>query len=105
MNRRRLSFDGLGLHSLQYRGRPAPPGSVYRQCDRSQHERHGRPRGGFGQNAGRAARAERRLAALASKSRRDIAALSTLQQNYNDDEETNQDVDGRNQVNHDFEIS
>ena len=80
------------------------PGRVNRQRDGSDHERHGRPGGSPGERAGRAPRAERCLTALSAKGRGNVAALAALQQNHNDDEETDQNVDGSDQVNHKFEV-
>ena len=80
------------------------PGRVNRQRDGSDHERHGRPGGSPGERVGRAARTERRLAALSAKGRGNVAALAALQQHHNDDEETDQNVDGSDQVNHKFGI-
>lgn len=73
---------------------------IYRQRDGSDHECHGRPGSGPGQGAGRAPRAESRLAALSAKGRGNVAALAALQQNHDDNEETDQDVDGSDEVNH-----
>src|ERR1039458_6019242 len=97
-----LRFDRLRLDVSQNGGRSAAPGCVHRQRDGSDHERHSRPGGSFGKRAGRAARSERRLAALTAESRGNVAALAALQQNHNDDEEADQDVDRRDEVDHRF---
>lgn len=74
---------------------------VHRQRDRRNHERHGGPSRGFGKRARGAARTESRLAPLAAECRRDVAAFAALQQHDNDDEEANQYVNSRDQINHD----
>jgi multidrug resistance protein, MATE family len=73
---------------------------IDRQCDRCKHERDSRPSGHLRQNASRTARSKSCLAALPPKCRGNVAAGSTLQQNDNDDEETDQDMDGCDQIDH-----
>ena len=102
--RRGLRLYWLGLHTLEYRGWAASPRCIDRQRDGSDHERHRGPRRSLGKRAGRPARTERRLAALPAESRGNIAALSALQQNNHNNEETDQDVDGSDQINHRFGI-
>src|ERR1700730_17511060 len=99
--RRWLSLYRLRLQTLQYRRTcPAAPGGVDRQCDGRGHECYCRPGGGPGKCAGGAARPECSLATLSAECRGDIAALAALQQNHNDNEETDQDVNRRDEVNH-----
>ncbi len=93
-----LSLDRLRLQTLQHGTRAAALGGIDRQRDRRDHERHRRPCGGLGKSAGRAARTERRLAALTAEGRRNVAALAALQQHDDDDEETDQDVNGYDQT-------
>lgn len=95
-----MRLHGLSLDALENRARPASPGGINRQGDGRDHESHRRPGRGFGERAGRAAGTERCLATLAAESRGNIATLAALQENNDDDEETNEYVDGRNQVNH-----
>src|SRR5579863_10029302 len=100
----RLSLDRLRFQSLQHGARSPMPGGINRQRNRSDHERHRRPGRGLGERTGSAPRTECRLAALPAKRRRNIAALAALQQNHNDDEETDQDMDRSDEVNHKFEF-
>src|SRR5581483_9963125 len=68
--------------------------------DRGQHENHRRPGGRLGQYSGRASRPEGGLAAHAAERSRNICALAALQQHNQDQEQANNDVNRRNQVNH-----
>ena len=100
---RGLRLYGLRLDPRQNRRRsPAPLAGVHRQRDGSDHECHSRPRRGFGKGTGRSARAERGLASLSAERSGDIAALAALQQHNHDDEETDQNVNSGDQVNHKF---
>jgi hypothetical protein len=40
------------------------------------------------------------LASLSAESGRNVATLTALQENHDDDEEANQNMDGRDQINH-----
>ena len=79
-------------------------GRIEGQCDRCDHERHRRPCGSAGQGAGGSARAEGGLASLTAERGRNVTALSALQQHNHDDEETDQDVDSGNEVDHKFNV-
>ena len=87
-------FTGCDFNPCSTEVGPPRLVAVDRQCDGSDHECDSRPRGGFGEGAGRAARTECSLAALSSECRGNIAALAALQQNDNDNEETDQDMNG-----------
>jgi hypothetical protein len=71
-----------------------------RQRDRRHHKNDGRPGGGFRQNRGSAAWSEGGLAAHASEGCGNVAALAALQQYYDNEKQTNRDVDERNQYDH-----
>ena len=99
----RLSLYGLRLETLQNgTGRSATFRGIYREHDGSNHEGHRRPGCGPGERACGPARPEGGLAALAAESGGDVAACAALQQYDHDDKETNQDVNGSNEINHDF---
>jgi len=87
-----LGLNGLGFEPLKYGTGAAALTGVHRQCDRRNHEGDSGPRSRAGEGTGRAARTESGLTALPAESRGDVAALSALQQNHNDDEEANQNV-------------
>jgi hypothetical protein len=80
------------------------PGGIHRQRDRRNHKGYRRPCGRFGERTGCPARTEGRLTALSSESSGNVAALTALQQNHNDNEEANQDVDDGNQIDHKFKF-
>ena len=42
---------------------------------------------------------------MTAECRGDVAALAALQQDDHEDEETDQDVNARDEINHDFEFS
>src|SRR5258708_39892876 len=95
-----LRLYRLRLQTLEHGSRSCVSGGVNRQRDRCDHECDRRPCGGFGKCTGRTARAEGGLAALSAECGGDIAALAALQQNHDDDEETNQNVDDGNEIDH-----
>lgn len=78
---------------------------IDRQGDGRDHERNCGPGSGSRKGAGRSPRAERGLASLPAESRGNVAALAALQQHDHDDEETNQDVNSGDEVNHKFGFS
>src|SRR5215467_4719669 len=97
----RLCLYRLLLDALEHRGAAGRAfAGIHGQRDGGDHERHGRPRGGLRQGAGCSPWTECGLAALASKGRGDVAALAALQKHDDDDEETDQDVNGGDEVNH-----
>jgi hypothetical protein len=103
--RRRLSLHRLRFDALQNRGWAAAPGCVDRQCDGSDHKGHRRPGSGSRERVRGAARSKRRLTALPAKSRGNIPALAALQQDDHDNKKTNQNVNGSDEIDHNFEIS
>ena len=90
-----LSWNRLVI--LQYRPRAAAARRGNRKRDRSEHEDNRAPGSRLGEHRSRAARSERRLAAHTAKCGCDITALTALQQHHNNQEETNQNVNDRNQ--------
>ena len=70
-----------------------------RQSDRCDHEENSRPGGCLGKSGGCAARTECGLAAHATESSGDIAALAALEQHHDNQKETDQDVHGVDQTN------
>src|SRR5271170_6245952 len=93
LRRRGLRLDGLRLELIEYGTRAPTPCGVHRQRNGGDHEGDRRPRGRPRKSAGRAARTERRLAALPAESRGNVPALAALQQHDDDNEETDQNVD------------
>jgi len=79
--------------------------SENRERDRSHHKDDSRPRSCARQSRGRAARSEGGLAAHATESRRNVAALAALQQHNDDEKQTNRDVNDRNQYDHELNNS
>ena len=75
-------------------------GRKHRKGDGGDHEDDGRPGCSFGQNSCGGAASEGSLAAHAAESGRDIAALPALQQHYDNEKSTDNDVDDGNQNNH-----
>lgn len=69
-----------------------------RQRDAGQHEDDRGPDRGFVQRRGSAAGAESGLAAGATESGRDVAAATALQVNDDDEEEANNDVNRRDEI-------
>src|ERR1700676_725355 len=100
-----LRLGGRGFDSLQYRVRTTMARSENRQRDRGHHKDDGRPGGCFRQNRGRAAWAEGGLAAHASESCCNVAALPALQQYHDDEKQTNRNVDDRYQYDHELNSS
>jgi len=79
--------------------------SENRERDRSHHKYDGRPCGCPRQRRRRAARSEGGLAAHATEGRGNVAALAALQQHYDDEKQTNRDVNDRNQYDHELNNS
>lgn len=73
---------------------------IDRQRHRCQHEENGRNRSRFGERRGRAARAERRLAALSTESRRDVPGLTALQEDNNNQKQTYDHVNDGDENDH-----
>src|SRR5579884_56167 len=71
-----------------------------RQTDRGQHENHGAPGSNAGEDVGRSARAKCGLRTLAAKGASKISALALLEQNDDDQKNTDQNMNGENQIKH-----
>ncbi len=77
---------GRGLRDLFEDGTPLADGFIRAQHhgEGTQHEHDGAPRGGLGENVGRAARAESRLAAGTAEGAGEVRGFAALQQdNHN----------------------
>jgi len=75
------------------------PRREHRQCNRREHEKNSRPSGGLGQDVSSGAGSESGLAAHAAKRSRNVSTLTVLKQHNDDEEGTDQDVDGGDQTN------
>src|ERR1035441_4368154 len=70
------------------------------QRDRDQHEEDRAPGGELGKQVGCAARSERRLRTLTAEGASQVSRLALLQQNHSDEEETDDDVNGNQEIDH-----
>jgi len=94
---RRLAVRSRRLHILQHWAATASSRCQHGKRNGRNHEYNGTPGRRLGQHGGCATRTKSGLATHSTESGSDIAALSALQQDNNDQEQTNDDVNDNEQ--------